>query len=155
MKNTPEPVTANNDSAAAAKPAESVTMVADSGMGDVRIHDGVIATLARKAVLKVDGVSRLSGNTLVDNFAEIVGSRRMQSRAIAITVNENNQIDIEIKINIKMGYTIPDVAENVQKAVISMVEDVTGMTVKFVHVLIQDVDDDIPDDDEDGEEALN
>ena len=54
-----------------------------------------------------------------------------------------------------MGYTIPDVAENVQKAVISMVEDVTGMTVKFVHVLIQDVDDDIPDDDEDGEEALN
>ena len=29
------------------------------------------------------------------------------------------------------------------------------MTVKFVHVLIQDVDDDIPDDDEDGEEALN
>ncbi|MBR7108378.1 MAG: Asp23/Gls24 family envelope stress response protein [Lentisphaeria bacterium] len=154
MKNTPEPVTANNDSAAAAKPAESVTMVADSGMGDVRIHDGVIATLARKAVLKVDGVSRLSGNTLVDNFAEIVGSRRMQSRAIAITVNENNQIDIEIKINIKMGYTVPDVAENVQKAVISMVEKITGMDVKFVHVLIQDVDDEIPDDDEE-DEALN
>ncbi len=154
MKNTPEPVAANNDSAAAAKPAESVTMVADSGMGDVRIHDGVIATLARKAVLKVDGVSRLSGNTLVDNFAEIVGSRRMQSRAIAITVNENNQIDIEIKINIKMGYTVPDVAENVQKAVISMVEKITGMDVKFVHVLIQDVDDEIPDDDEE-DEALN
>ncbi len=152
MKNTPEPVAANNDSAAAAKPAESVTMVADSGMGDVRIHDGVIATLARKAVLKVDGVSRLSGNTLVDNFAEIVGSRRMQSRAIAITVNENNQIDIEIKINIKMGYTVPDVAENVQKAVISMVEKITGMDVKFVHVLIQDVDDEIPDDDEEDEE---
>lgn len=154
MKNTPEPVVEKND-AAAVKPAESVTMIADSGMGDVRIHDGVIATLARKAVLNVEGVSRLSGNALVDNFAEIVGSRRMQSRAIAIAVNENNQIDIEIKINIKMGYTIPDVAENVQKAVISMVEDVTGMTVKFVHVLIQDVDDDIPDDDEDGEEALN
>ena len=148
MKNTPEPVVEKND-AAAVKPAESVTMIADSGMGDVRIHDGVIATLARKAVLNVEGVSRLSGNALVDNFAEIVGSRRMQSRAIAISVNESNQISIEIKINLKVGYTIPEVAENVQKAVISDVESVTGMSVKTVHVLIQDIDDEYIEDDED------
>lgn len=152
MKNTHDPVSGKHDDPAA-KNIDAVTMIADSGMGDVRIHDGVIATLARKAVLGVDGVSRLAGNTLVDNFAEIVGSRRMQSRAITITVNEGNLIDIEVKINIKSGFIIPEVAERVQRAVIGKVEEVTGMTVKFVHVLIQDVDDEVVE--EEDEESLN
>lgn len=123
-------------------------MLGDSGLGDVKIHDGVIATLTRRAALAIEGVSRLAGNALVDNLAEIVGSRRMQSRAIAISVNDNNQISIEVKLNLKIGYTIPDVAENVQKAVIADVEKVTGMTVTTVHVLVQDIDDDTSFDDE-------
>ena len=135
------------DTVVNAKAAETV-MVGDSELGDVKIHDGVIATLTRRAALTVEGVSRLAGNALVDNLAEIVGSRRMQSRAIALEVNELNQISIEIKLNLKVGYTIPEVAENVQKAVISDVEKVTGMTVKTVHVLVQDIDDEYIDDDE-------
>ena len=133
------------DTVVNAKAAETV-MVGDSELGEVKIHDGVIATLTRRAALAVEGVSRLAGNALVDNLAEIVGSRRMQSRAIALEVNELNQISIEI--NLKVGYTIPEVAENVQKAVISDVEKVTGMTVKTVHVLVQDIDDEYIDDDE-------
>lgn len=145
MKNTPD--AANDPKNAVVKSAEM--MLGDSELGDVKIHDGVIATLTRRAALGVEGVSRLAGNALVDNLAEIVGSRRMQSRAIAISVNESNQISIEIKINLKVGYTIPEVAENVQKAVISNVESVTGMSVKTVHVLIQDIDDEYIEDDED------
>ena len=128
-------------------------MLGDSGLGDVKIHDGVIATLTRRAALAIEGVSRLAGNALVDNLAEIVGSRRMQARAITIAVNENNQITIEIKLNLKVGYTIPEVAENVQKAVIADVEKVTGMTVTTVHVLVQDIDDETSiDDDGDDDE---
>lgn len=145
MKNTPD--AANDPKNAVVKSTEM--MLGDSELGDVKIHDGVIATLTRRAALDVEGVSRLAGNALVDNLAEIVGSRRMQSRAIAISVNESNQISIEIKINLKVGYTIPEVAENVQKAVISNVESVTGMSVKTVHVLIQDIDDEYIEDDED------
>lgn len=145
MKNTPD--AANDLKNANVKTADTM-MLGDSELGDVKIHDGVIAALTRRAALSVDGVSRLAGNALVDNLAEIVGSRRMQSRAITITVNENNQISIEIKLNLKVGYTIPEVAENVQKAVISNVENITGMSVKTVHVLIQDIDDEYIDDDE-------
>ena len=141
MKNTSD-AAADKKEAAAVKPVETM-MLGDSELGDVKIHDGVIATLTRRAALGIEGVSRLAGNALVDNLAEIVGSRRMQSRAITIAVNELNQITIEIKLNLKVGYTIPEVAEKVQKAVIGDVEKVTGMTVKTVHVLIQDVDDEV------------
>ena len=149
MKNTPD---AANDPKNANVKTNETMMLGDSELGDVKIHDGVIATLTRRAALNVEGVSRLAGNALVDNLAEIVGSRRMQSRAINITVNENNQISIEIKLNLKIGYTIPEVAENVQKAVISDVENVTGMSVKTVHVLIQDIDDEYFDENEENGE---
>ena len=152
MKNTPDPATEKKSAVANEKTVDTM-MLGDSELGDVKIHDSVIATLTRNAALAVEGVSRLSGNSLVDNLAEIVGSRRMQSRAITIAVNENNQISIEIKLNIKVGFTIPEVATNVQKAVIANVEKVTGMTVTTVHVLVQDIDDDIDDDDIDDNNA--
>lgn len=152
MKNTADTAVEKKDAAANVKANETM-MLGDSELGDVKIHDGVIATLTRRAALAIDGVSRLAGNALVDNLAEIVGSRRMQARAITISVNESNQISIEIKLNLKIGYTIPEVAESVQKAVIADVEKVTGMTVTSVHVLVQDIDDEFSfDEDEDGEE---
>lgn len=151
MKNTAEVIEKKDAAAVNNKPVETM-MLGDSELGDVKIHDGVIATITRRAALAVEGVSRLAGNALVDNLAEIVGSRRMQARAITIAVNESNQVVIEIKLNLKIGYTIPEVAENVQKAVIADVEKITGMTVTTVHVLIQDIDDETyVDDDEDGE----
>ncbi len=151
MKNTSDAASDKKEAAVNVKPVETM-MLGDSELGDVKIHDGVIATLTRRAAIGIEGVSRLAGNALVDNLAEIVGSRRMQSRAISIAVNELNQITIEIKLNLKVGYTIPEVAEKVQKAVIGDVEKVTGMTVKTVHVLIQDIDDEyVDDDEEDGE----
>lgn len=151
MKNTSDAASDKKEAAVNVKPVETM-MLGDSELGDVKIHDGVIATLTRRAAIGIEGVSRLAGNALVDNLAEIVGSRRMQSRAISIVVNELNQITIEIKLNLKVGYTIPEVAEKVQKAVIGDVEKVTGMTVKTVHVLIQDIDDEyVDDDEEDGE----
>ena len=153
MKNTPDPA-AEKKAAAVNEKAVETMMLGDSELGDVKIHDGVIATLTRNAALSTEGVSRLSGNTLVDNLAEIVGSRRMQSRAITISVDESNQITIEIKLNIKNGYTIPEVAFEVQKAVIANVEKVTGMTVTTVHVLVQDIDDDVFDDDDENDAEM-
>ena len=78
----------------------------------------MIASLVRRAALSVEGVSRLAGSTLVDNIAEIVGSRRMQSRAITIEMADNNRVSIEIKLILKADFNIPEVAAQVQKAVI-------------------------------------
>ena len=93
----------------------STVLEGNSGLGDVRIHENVIASLVRKAALGVEGISRLAGNALVDNIAEFVGSRRMQSRAITIDMDDNNRVAIEVKVNIIFGYNIPEVAQAVQK----------------------------------------
>ena len=117
-------------------------VIEDSGVGDIKIHENVIAALARRATLKIEGVSRLAGSLLMDNIAEIVGSRRMQERAITVMMDENNRVSLEIKLNILIGYRLPAVAAAVQKAVISEIESTTGMTVTKVNVLVQEVEDD-------------
>ena len=134
----------------AAQSAAGTTVIEDSGLGEVKIHENVISALVRRAALAVEGVSRLSGSAFVDNIAELVGSRRMQSRAITVELAGENRVAVEIKLNVKIGYKLPEVAENVQKEVISSIENVTGMTVTGVNVLIQEVEEPLPDpDDED------
>ena len=122
------------------KTADKTIVAEDNGMGDIKIHEGVIASLARKAALAVPGVSRLAGNSLVDNIAEIVGSRRMQSRAVAIAIGEKNEVTIELKVILQFGCRIPEVATEVQKAVISEIESTTGMNVTSVDVLVQEIE---------------
>ncbi len=112
----------------------------DNGMGEVQIHENVISSLVRKAVTGVEGVARLSGSQLVDIIAETVGSRRMQDRAITVEVGDDGKIAINININLKFGFKIPEVTAAVQKAVISEIETTTGMNVKHVNVAVQELE---------------
>ncbi|MBQ7396691.1 MAG: Asp23/Gls24 family envelope stress response protein [Lentisphaeria bacterium] len=110
-------------------------------VGSVKIHENVIAQLVRRAVLDVEGVSRLAGSALVDDIASLVGSRRMQSRAVAVVLGEEGTVAIEAKVVLMFGYTIPEVAAKIQTAVIELVENTTGMSVTKVDVLVQEIDD--------------
>ena len=129
------------------------TVIDDSEMGDIRIHEGVIASITRRAALSVEGVSRLAGNSLVDNLAEMVGSRRIQSRNINIILGEENNVAIEIKVVLKFGCRIPQVALDIQKAVIGEIESTTGMNVTNVHVLVQEIEEEAPAVEEAGNDA--
>ncbi len=112
-----------------------------NGMGEVKIHENVISSLVRRAVTGIEGVSRLAGSTLVDNIAEIVGSRRMQDRAIAVNLeDDSNRVSIDIKVNLLFGCKVPVVATAIQKAVIEAVEAATGMTVTKVNVIVQELE---------------
>lgn len=124
----------------AAAAANTGAVLEDTGMGEITIDSKVISALVRKAVMGVEGVSRLSGSQLVDIIAETVGSRRMQDRAIAIQIDDEKRIVIDININLKFGYKIPEISTAVQKAVIAEVEDITGMTVTKVNVIVQELE---------------
>lgn len=117
-------------------------------LGDLKIHENVISSIVRRAVLAQEGVSRLSGNNFVDTIGEIVGSRRIQDRAILVKLCDDNRIELEIKVVIKFGFVVPEVAAAIQKSVITDVENVTGMTVVAVNVTVQDIEDEYVEDDD-------
>ena len=132
---------------------QNTALIEGSEMGDVKIHENVISALVRQAALEQEGVSRLAGSALVDDIANLVGSRRMQARAINVELAEDSRVGIEIKLNLIFGYRIPEVAERVQKAIISTVEEITGMTVMRVNVLIQEIEEPVVESEVDADAA--
>jgi uncharacterized alkaline shock family protein YloU len=109
-------------------------------LGVIKVHENVIVSIVRKATCSVEGVVRLAGNTLVDNIAEIVGSRKISDRAISVTIDGPN-VGIEVKVNVLYGAHVPSVASEVQKQVSEKVEAMTGMTVDAVNVVVQELED--------------
>ena len=77
MKNTET----TNSTTAVANNRTAVTSDTPSELGLIKIHDNVLASLVSRAVLGVEGVSRLAGSAIMENLAGIVGSH---SRAIEI-----------------------------------------------------------------------
>ena len=140
MKNTE---TTNNAAATVAR--ATVTSDTNSELGVIKIHDNVLAALVSRAVLGVEGVSRLAGSVLIDNLAGMVGSH---SRAIEIIKDGDDKIKIIIKVNILFGTVIPAVAVEIQQQVIEQVESAAGVTVASVDVVVQQLDEEIEEDEE-------
>ena len=131
------------------------TILEKAELGEVKIHENVVAQLVRRAVLEIEGVSRLAGSTLVDDIATLVGSRRMQSRAVSVILGDEGKVEIEVKLILKFGFHIPETAEQVQTAIVELVENTTGMSVTNVDVLVQEIEDEVTEDEENAVEADN
>lgn len=125
-----------------AKPVEQGAIIEQGNeLGNVQIHDNVISIIVRKTVMATEGVSRLAGS-LVDSIGELVGGRKSSS-AIAI-IHEDDKIKIEVKVNILFGFKIPEVSKAIQAEVIQEVENITGINVASVGVIIQEIEEALP-----------
>ena len=109
-------------------------------IGDIKIHNGVIASIVKEALQKVPGVSRLAGNSMMDNLAEIIGSKQIQNRAISVKFY-GESVDVEFSVNIYYGTQLPLVAAEIQEQVSLMLHNVTGLNVGQVNVNIRGIDD--------------
>ena len=107
-----------------------------SELGNIRIADDVVKTIAAKAAADVEGVYKLAGG-VVDEVSKILGKKR-PTNGINVEVGEV-ECSIEVYLVIKYGYRIPEVAEEVQKAVLEEVSKLSGLKVVEVNVYVQNV----------------
>ncbi len=111
-----------------------------SAGGEIKVHESVIATIVRRSISDIEGVARLAGSTILDNIAEIVGSKKLQDRAINVIMGADS-VEIDVKIIAEYGVHLPTLAVAVQGAVINQVKELTGMPVSKVNVIIQGLED--------------
>ncbi len=105
-------------------------------MGNIHISEEVLAVIAAAATLEVDGVSSMAGG-LGSELSEIMTGKKL-NRGIDIRVNEET-VSIRVAILVKYGHVIPDVGHAVRDAVMSAVENTTGLTVESVNVHVAGV----------------
>ena len=125
--------------------AESVSTVPGAyevngaAVGTIRILDGAISTIVKRTVLGIEGVARLSGSSLIDDFADLVRSKRMQDRSIQIE-HKDDSIAITVAVNPYFGYKFPALIAEIQKKVSEAVLDMTGIKVASVSVDIKGIE---------------
>ena len=105
-------------------------------LGEVQIADEVVAIIAGLAATEGEGVDSMAGN--ITN--ELVGKLGMKnlSKGVKVDVTEEH-VSVDISLNVKYGYKIPDVCEKVQERVKTAIENMTGLMVLDVNVKIAGV----------------
>ena len=105
-------------------------------IGEVQIADEVVAIIAGLAATEVEGVESMAGN--ITN--ELVGKLGMKnlSKGVKVDVTEEH-VSVDLSLNIRYGYSIPSVSEQVQEKVSTAIENMTGLTVLDVNVKIAGV----------------
>lgn len=106
------------------------------GTGEVKIASDVVAIIAALAATETEGVSSMAGN--ITN--ELIGKFGMKnlSKGVRVTM-EDGLVHVDIMLNVKYGYSIKNVSEQVQNRVSQQIETMTGLAVTEVNVRIAGV----------------
>lgn len=105
-------------------------------LGNIKIADDVVKTIAAKATEDVEGVYKLAGG-VADEFGKILGKKR-GINGVKVEVGEK-ECSIDTFIIVKHGYPISEVAKKVQESVLEAVSSLTALKVIEVNVFVQDV----------------
>ncbi len=105
-------------------------------LGSVNISEEVLAAIAGAAAIDVEGVGAL-GSGLGSDVAAMV-NRKTLSKGVHLAV-DGDQVQVDIAVMVKYGYVVPEVARAVQDAIMSAVENTSGLKVSCVNVTVAGV----------------
>lgn len=107
-----------------------------NSLGEVKIASDVVATIAALAANEVDGVYSMSGNLT----NEIIGkfSGKNMSKGVRVMMDANS-VHVDMNVNVRYGYQIPEVVKQVQERVSQQIETMTGLHVLEVNIRISGV----------------
>ena len=105
--------------------------------GSVQVHKQAIAEIVAHAISEIDGVALIPKNP-VYQFLEMVGYKTFPG--IHVKVSEDEQISIEVKVCVRYGLNISDMARYVQSTIKSVIDKTIDINLKDINVNIQGVE---------------
>lgn len=115
----------------------SYKILEEGRSGEVQIADEVVAIIAGLAATEVEGVASMAGN--ITN--ELVGKLGVKNLAKGVKVEVSTEaVVVDVALNIKYGYSIPDTCNTVQEKIKSAIENMTGLNVAEVNIRIAGVE---------------
>ncbi|MGN0481796.1 MAG: Asp23/Gls24 family envelope stress response protein [Lachnospiraceae bacterium] len=109
------------------------TIHTELNIGEVSVADEVVAIIAGLAATEVEGVESMAGN-ITNEIVSKLGMKNL-SKGVRVTVSESS-VAVDLALNLKYGYAIPDVSAKVQEKVKSAIEVMTGLEVSVVNIKV-------------------
>jgi len=105
-------------------------------IGNIRIKEEVISAIVSSALKEFKEIARV-GSSFAGGIKQVL-SRKDIHKGIKVEI-ENNSVKIDISIIAKYGCSIHEVAKNLQYNVKDEVEKMTGLKVKKVNIIVQNL----------------
>ncbi len=108
--------------------------------GTVHIDTHVIAAIASRTAMEAYGIVGLAYLNMRDGLLEILKKKDSNlSKGVRITVDEGDVITIDLSVILEYGASISVVAQNIMDTVKFNVENLTGLPVGQVNIVVQDI----------------
>jgi len=104
--------------------------------GRISIAEDVIASIARIAADKVDGIAHSSGSGSGGLMSIFSGEDVAPNIKTELS---NEEARLELRISVEYGYPVHEVAQGVQQNVQRDIEQLAGVTVSHVDVFVKKV----------------
>jgi len=101
--------------------------------GSISYASDVIAVIAGLAASEVAGVAEMAGS----GIAQMLGVKNL-GKGVKVIVEENT-VALEMVLTVFYGVKIHEVAAAVQQNAIKAIENMTGLTVSKVNVMVQGI----------------
>ena len=109
-----------------------------TSMGQIKINHAVVASIVRIAATEIDGVYSI-GSSFVDGITEFFSSKRETDKGVRVTENEAGEYLIEVRVYLRFGVELANVAVQIQDNIAKHVEKMTMKKVTRVDVIIDGV----------------
>lgn len=104
--------------------------------GQVVIADEVVSVIAGIAATETEGVDSMNGGW----SGEIISRMGIRDLSKGVTTSiEDGHVSVDLSLNVKYGFSIPEVSKNVQDKVAQAIESMTGLNVLDVNIKISGV----------------
>ncbi len=100
--------------------------------GTITISDEVVTAVVAGGAAQIEGLGQKK-SSVAEDIGRIFGSQR---RGVTIDF-EGNEVSITLKIAVKQGYPVHEVAKKTQKKIKEDVESKTGLRVNRVDIYVQ------------------
>lgn len=105
--------------------------------GKIIMSEDLIANIAGYAAIENYGIVGMSSKSASDAIIQLVGGDNIKRGIKVTTLDEGNQVDIDLFVTLEYGVSLPAVAQNAIQNVRYRVSDMTGLMVRNVNIHVE------------------
>ncbi len=107
-------------------------------IGEITIDNDVLAKYAGASAIECFGVVGMASVNMKDGFVKLLKPDNL-SHGVDVTIDEENNIVIDLHIIVSYGVSISAVADNLISNVKYNVEEFSGLHVKKINIFVEGV----------------
>ena len=112
--------------------------MAELNVDGMAIAPGVVETIVSLAAQNVDGVACV-GDPTTSGILSFLGGGRPSTQGIEIECDEQSVLHVSLRLYVKSGQVLPELAANVRQAVADAINSQIGVTVESVDIFIDGI----------------